>query len=111
MSTYEESNNRGTLTLEGDLSLAQTEEFRMLLIKAIINVDELVIAFGKIRDVDLSCLQLLCSVHRSSIRMKKRVVFSGTWPKAFRKAVSDAGYSRTSGCNLDLSSSCLWVHE
>ena len=71
MSTYEESNNRGTLTLEGDLSLAQTEEFRMLLIKAIINVDELVIAFGKIRDVDLSCLQLLCSAHRSSDQDEK----------------------------------------
>ncbi len=107
--TYQESGTQGTLTLDGDLTLAQAEELRMLLIKSIINVDELTLEFGDVRDVDLSCLQLLCSVHRSAVRMNKRVAFSGSRPEAFDKVMRDAGYVRSMGCHLDCFGSCLWV--
>ena len=106
---YQEENNRGTLTLDGDLTLSQAEELRMLLIKAIINVDQVLLDFGATRDIDLSCLQLLCSAHRSAIRMKKTVAFSGAWTESFRKAVHQAGYARTVGCSHDCSGSCIWM--
>ncbi len=107
--TYRESNNQGTLKLEGDITLAQAEELRMLLIKSIINVDDLKVEFGDVHDVDLSCLQLFCSVHRSAVRMNKRVAFSGPRPEIFDKVVRDAGYVRSTGCHLDCFGSCLWV--
>ena len=81
----------------------------MILIKAIINVDQLTLEFGDVHEVDLSCLQLLCSVHRSAVRMNKRVAFSGQHPEVFDKVVREAGYTRTTGCHLDCFGSCLWV--
>jgi ABC-type transporter Mla MlaB component len=107
--TYQEANNQGILMLDGDLTLSQAEELRMFLIKAIINVDELVLELGDVNDVDLTCLQLLCSVHRSAVRMNKRVAFAGQLPVTFSKVVRDAGYKRGSGCHLDRFGGCLWV--
>jgi ABC-type transporter Mla MlaB component len=109
--TYQEENNSGTLTLDGDLTLSQAEELRMLLIKAIINVDKLFLALGDIGEIDLSCLQLLCSAHRSAIRMNKTIAFAGAWTEPFRKAIQQSGYARTVGCNLDCSGSCIWMAQ
>jgi anti-anti-sigma regulatory factor len=106
---YQEANNHGILKLAGDLTLGQAEELRMILIKAIISVDQLTLEFDDVHEVDLSCLQLFCSVHRSAVRMNKQVAFSGRYPAAFEKVVRDAGYARTTGCHLDCFSSCLWV--
>jgi len=107
--TYQEANNQGIVRLDGDLTLAQAEELRMFMIKAVINVDEIILDFGNVQDVDLSCLQLCCSVHRSAVRMNKRVGFAGRQPETFNKAVREAGYSRSTGCHLDCFNSCLWV--
>ncbi len=109
--TYHEANNQGTLKLDGNLTLAQAEELRMLLIKAVINVDQVTLEFGNVHEVDLSCLQLLCSAHRSAVRMNKRVAFAGRRPEAFNKVVRDAGYARSTGCHLDCFGSCLWVQR
>jgi ABC-type transporter Mla MlaB component len=107
--TYLEENNRGTLTLDGVLTLSQAEELKMFLIKAIINVDQVFLALGDVQEIDLSCLQLLCSAHRSAIRMNKTVAFTGAWTESFKKAVHQAGYARTVGCSLDCSGSCIWM--
>jgi anti-anti-sigma regulatory factor len=107
--SYQEENNRGTLILDGNLTLSEAEELRMLLIKAIINVEQIFLDFGDTREIDLSCLQLLCSAHRSALRMKKTVAFSGAWTESFRKAVHQAGYARTVGCSHDGSGSCIWM--
>ncbi len=109
--SYREANNRGTLVLDGDVTLAEAEELRMQLIKAIINVDELWLEFGTPGQVDLAALQLLCSAHRSAIRMNKKVGFTGAWPEPFRKAVHDAGFERSVGCSLDCFNTCIWVRK
>jgi anti-anti-sigma regulatory factor len=107
--TYKEENNRGTVTLSGNLTLTEAEDLRMILIKAIINVDQVFLTFGEIQDIDLSCLQLLCSAHRSAIRMNKTVAFSGPWTEPFRRVVHQAGYARSVGCSLDCTGSCIWM--
>jgi ABC-type transporter Mla MlaB component len=108
---YQESNSQGTLVLDGDITVNTAEELRTHLIKAMINVEELSVEFGNIGDIDLSCLQLLCSAHRSAVRMNKRVTVSGAWPDRFRKTVRDAGFERNVGCSLDSCNSCLWMKK
>ncbi len=99
------------MTLDGDLTLSQAGELRTLLIKALINADRVVLEFGSVTDIDLSALQLLCSAHRSAVRLNKQLIFSGEWPGLFKQAVSDAGYARFAGCHLDRENSCLWMRR
>ncbi len=103
------SSEKGTLHLEGDLTLQNAAELRTMLIKAIIDTDTMAIRFGDVQDLDLSCLQLLCSAHRSAVRLKKQVRFEGNLPKILKETAEAAGYSRVKGCQLDTEKSCLWV--
>ncbi len=103
------SSDRGTIHLEGDLTLPYAAELRTMLIKALINSDAVTIRFGAVQNVDLSCLQLLCSAHRSAVRFKKQFQFEGIVPKIFQETADAAGYSRLKGCHLDYEKSCLWI--
>ncbi len=103
------SSEKGTIHLEGDLTLQNAAELRTMLIKAIIDTDTVAIRFGAVQDVDLSCLQLLCSAHRSAVRLNKLIQFAGDLPKTLLDTADVAGYSRLKGCQLDKGQSCLWV--
>lgn len=107
--TFKQSGTTAVITLKGELTLPNAEELRSALIKALIDSDDISIAVESVRGVDLSCLQLLCSVHRSGVRLKKRVAFTGTLPKIFRNMIEAAGFSRLSGCKLDTEKTCLWA--
>ncbi len=103
------SNDKSTIHLEGDLTLPNAAELRTMLIKALIDADAVTIRFGDVQELDLSCLQLFCSAHRSAVRLKKQVQFAGTLPKILQETADVAGYSRLKGCHLDTEKSCLWV--
>jgi anti-anti-sigma regulatory factor len=105
----QQAGKQGSITLDGNLTVSQAEGLRTLLIKAIIDAEQVHVDFGTVTDVDLSCIQLLCSAHRSASRMKRRFSLSGDWPEPFKKIVEEAGYSRLAGCHLDVDHSCLWV--
>ena len=105
----QQSGKQGNVTLEGEITVNHAEELRMLLIKALIDADRVHVDFGPVSDADVSCLQLLCSAHRSAGRMKKSLSLADDWPGPFSKTVRDAGYARLTGCHLDADHSCLWV--
>jgi len=108
-STVTVSNDRGTITLDGDLTLPHTEELRGLFLKALVNADDVSLRFADVHEVDLSCLQVLCSAHRSAVRLRKQLRFDGEPPEALKSAVLAAGFSRLKGCKLDCGESCLWL--
>jgi ABC-type transporter Mla MlaB component len=103
------SSDKGTIHLEGDLTLSNAAELRTMLIKALIDADAVRIRFGAVQDLDLSCLQLFCSAHRSAVRLKKQIQFEENPPKILQETAEAAGYSRVKGCQLDSEKSCLWV--
>jgi anti-anti-sigma regulatory factor len=103
------SSNKGTIRLEGDLTLPNAAKLKKILIKALINADAVTIQFGDVQDLDLSCLQLLCSAHRSAVRLKKQIRFEGSLPKILQETADAAGYLRLKGCQLDSEKSCFWI--
>ena len=110
MSTTQIStDDRGGIHLEGDLTLPHAEELKSALIKALVNSDAVTIRFGNVQDLDLSCLQLFCSIHRSALRLKKQVHFDGNLPTILKDTAETAGYLRLKGCKLDYEKSCLWI--
>lgn len=97
------------LTFDGELTLKHADKIRAAFIKALIDADHVEIDLGKVIEADLSCLQMLCSAHRTSLKLNKRLNFVGNLPKHFREAADAAGYSRSSGCTKDCEQSCLWI--
>ncbi len=103
------SRDERTLQLEGDLTLLNAAELKRMLIKALINADAVTIQFGDVQELDLSCLQLLCSAHRSAVRLNKQIRFEGSLPKILQETAEAAGYLRLTGCQLDSEKSCFWI--
>lgn len=95
---FTKSDDKGSILLEGDLTLPHAEDMRKAFMKAILDTDTITVSFGNVRDIDLTCLQLLCSAHRSAARFNKQIAFSGILPPLVRKAVVTAGYSHLRGC-------------
>ena len=106
---FTRTGDKGVVTLDGEVTLQQAEELRRVLIKALVDAEEVSLDMEKVEKVDLSCLQLLCSAHRSATRFKKKFAFSGCPPQALRDAVEISGFSRVTGCKLDCDKSCLWM--
>jgi ABC-type transporter Mla MlaB component len=107
--TLKESGEGKMVVLDGELTLPHAEGLKAAFLKALGESDDVSIAFENIQDVDLSLLQLFCSLHRSALQQKKRVKLEGAAPRALREAVEAAGFSRHRGCKLDCDQSCLWV--
>jgi ABC-type transporter Mla MlaB component len=107
----ERSGNSNILTIRGELTIAYAAEFRALLIQSLENTDTVQLRLEGVKEVDLSCLQLLCSAHRSALISNKNLTLNSRGSDAFRQAVENAGYSRHLGCDLDSSESCLWIRR
>ena len=95
--------------LEGHLTLPHAETMKKAFLTALIEADDVFIKFAIVENVDLSCLQLLCSAHRSAVCLKKRISIEGSVPQALKKAADAAGFSCLTGCKLDSDRSCLWI--
>lgn len=107
--TLEKSGDKSRIVLNGDLTLPQADEIKKVFLKAMGDADEISIVLDSIHDVDLSLLQLFCSVHRSATRQKKCIKIEGSVPPALLDAVDAAGFARHAGCKLDCDKTCLWV--
>jgi anti-anti-sigma regulatory factor len=94
----------------GEFTASQMQEARKLFIKSLIDSDDVVVDFREITAADLTCLQLLCSAHRSAGRLHKRFRFAGNArPPALNSAAEAAGFLRACGCSRDIGQSCLWA--
>ena len=100
----------GALALEGELTIGRAGELRTALINALDKVSHLQLNFEKVTDIDLSCLQLICSTHKTAAGMKKRLTVTGnsqTFKKkmekkiiwVFKKNVSAAPWGRLKAGN------------
>jgi anti-anti-sigma regulatory factor len=97
------------VVLSGELTLPQADEIKHIFLKALGEAGDISIVLEHIQDVDLSLLQLFCSLHRSAWQQKKQINLEGTASQTLIDAVDTAGFSRHSGCTPDFDKSCLWV--
>lgn len=99
------------IVLEGNIDLTRTDEFRSVLVKALINSEKVTLRANKVTGFGVPALQLLCSAHRTAIRLHKVLTFEAGPSTIIRKAAQDAGFSRPHGCRFDTEGSCLWCYE
>lgn len=107
--TYELSGGIGTVAVEGELTIAHAGELRSVLARSTEEAASVVIRFGSIDDVDLSCLQLLCSAHRTLAKKNKDLRMEGEGVRRIFSVAEKAGYSQNACGRPQPESNCLWT--
>lgn len=100
----------GVLKIEGAITIESAAELKETLLKALENTDNLCLHVEAVSAVDISCFQLLCSAHRTAIRMKKGLTWAYRPHETFRKAAQAAGYAQNIICAHNINKSCLWLN-
>lgn len=105
----EESGSACLLFLEGDLTMERAKNFKKALLDSLDRADQVTIRVDKVDEISLSCLQLLCSAHRSALKNQKHLSISGPYSESFSLAVKCAALESPNGCPLEQIQSCLWT--
>jgi len=98
----------GVLTLNGELTIQRAGEIKEILQKSIKSADKLEIRLENVADIDLSCLQLLCSAHRTALNLEKNITLVNGGSELYHQAVKYAGYDKSRGCPNNSQKNCLW---
>jgi anti-anti-sigma regulatory factor len=77
------------------------------LVESLKGAERIEVDLASVEEVDLSCLQLFCSAHRTSGGLGKSFSIGGV-SGAFDRAARDAGYRLIGGCGRDAGSPCLF---
>ena len=104
---------RGSVTvlLPEDLTVGRVTEIRSLLKEALDESQNLEVNTENAAEVDLTFLQLMCSLHRTALSLNKSVRLTAPSNPALEKAVADNGYRRARGCHMDTTNTCLWTEN
>ena len=93
------------IKLPSELTLSHVAEIRALFLPAICSDDALEIDAQEVTDVDIAGLQLMCSLHRGTVKQGTTVAFVGQQRgTVIQQAQEKAGFARHVGCGAG----CLW---
>jgi anti-anti-sigma factor len=108
MNSGKESPDDGhVVTLTGELTIARAEELKATLSELLQEVSNIRIRVADVSAVDLSCLQLLCSAHRTAAALGKALTLEGDMPPLLRQVMKLAGFTRRKGCSFSPHTNCL----
>ena len=100
-----------TLTLKGELTIRHAGSLKTQLLEAMGSCRHLRLRIEDLTGMDLSFLQILCALHRSTLSSADaRITLQTPLPDSFRAAIRLAGYCRHTGCAPDVNHTCIWAH-
>jgi ABC-type transporter Mla MlaB component len=106
--TKTEAGKEGTLSLTGDLTMAEVHETKKALLGAIGEVDILRLDLREIESADVSFVQLLCAAHRECFLTDKEFLLDDGVGNILATLLERAGYLKQCGCFPGAQKSCLW---
>ncbi len=99
----------GALRLEGELNIQEAGRLKEALMKALAETNELSLDLGTMTGIDVACMQVLCSAHKTFLGAGKDLTIIGQPAASFEKVVDESGFRRKTGCHADPNRNCLWV--
>lgn len=94
---FSHSSGAMVLKLEGKCTVEYAKELKAALLEGLDKSDTVLVDFAGVTEVDISCLQLLCSALGPSAERGKSVSIGADVPEQFRRLATDAGYLRALG--------------
>ncbi|MCX5811956.1 MAG: STAS domain-containing protein [Proteobacteria bacterium] len=110
-SRIEDNEKSKVLALSGDLTVSNAELFKITLIDAMKNADNLVLNLTGITGADISCLQIVCSAHKKAINSNRSIIIDDNPSIIFKDALRNSGFLRQKGCLSDMHGRCLLTGE
>lgn len=109
MEFLKERSGSGTVRLEGELNIQNAGRLKETLVKAFAEVEALSLDLGGVTGIDIACMQVLCSAHKTFLTSNKSFTVRGRVAPSFERSVRDGGYATTAGCDADPQCTCLWI--
>jgi anti-anti-sigma regulatory factor len=92
----------------GKLTIQDASRLKDLLMEAYAGEGELCIDLTGTESLDLACMQVLCSAHKSFGKAKRAVHMTGELSEGVRRSLQEIAIEAGS-CGLESSAPCLWV--
>ena len=102
------SGSKGVLKLKGELTLLCAEDLKKALVRALKKVEHLVIDMQQVTEIDISCIQLFCSAHRTFIGKNRQLVIADTVSEGIKGSIVNSGFPNRARCLNEGESGCLW---
>ncbi len=106
----EQEGSMKTLIVSGDMTVQNVKELKGVLIESLDDTDHIVMDLNGVVEVDLSCLQLLCSAHKTLAEMNKKITLGNNCTEQIRETVKSAGFLKHMGCGSECDENCLWFN-
>jgi anti-anti-sigma factor len=106
--TLQAADNSTELILEGNVTIEDAQTLHSALLEPQAIVSELVVNMKDVREIDLTCLQLLCSAHHAATKEGRKVKLVNVGAET-RDSIERLGFARHIGCREDSTGSCLWM--
>jgi anti-anti-sigma regulatory factor len=106
-SRIEDSDNIRMLKFYDDLIIQNADEFKTILGESLEAAGILIINVESVAEIDLSCLQLLCALHKSAMLAGKTVTLDYNRSPLIKETLLEAGFIRHTGCSG--SEKCFWT--
>ncbi len=105
----ERNSDEVKLTINGNLTVENADAFLKSLIEVMEDSTFIVLSFEDITGADMSCLQLLCSAHRTAVARNKKFSLKGQLPEVLKVVAESAEYFQCKSCKDGISDDCYWV--
>ncbi len=104
-----ESGDQGTIRMQGAISIAGACAFRDAMLHIQDRWTSLIVNLEDVTAIDVSGLQILCSAHRTAVKLHKQMALTGHLVESVHKSASDAGYLKKRACAMSGEQACLWA--
>ena len=94
---------------EGNLTVVRAADFKEALLNSIDKADTIEINLADVTGIDLACLQLLCSAHRTALSKEKTFAVKDPSIPFYLEARKNSGFVFDKPCSYSSTGDCLWV--
>jgi anti-anti-sigma factor len=88
----DQTRQEGILTIGGSLTIYRSTELKNTLATALQTSDIVRVNLDKVTEIDLACLQVLISAHKTSLKRNKKLIFSSNYTDILKKSFRVAGF-------------------
>ena len=107
----EKTGNTFTVKMGGPLTIEHAAKLKTFISNMPGEAQEILLDLDGVTDLDLSCIQLLCSANLSFDKTSKRLIWKSAQTEVITHALSEAGYTREMVCHEKPCNNCLWKGE
>jgi anti-anti-sigma factor len=104
----EVKDNAKILKAEGTLSIQDASGLKECLLEAFSSATTLLIDLSGVDSVDLACLQIFCSAHKTYSQAQKVICITGDRPEGVVRSLSSVALT-PEACDREPHGPCLWA--